>query len=127
VKLLFAIPFVFVMLLQSLHVSVGDIVKIPTLVEHFQEHQELYGDGVLSFLNKHYGADKEEHNSEDSEHGNLPFHHSQHVCVDIRMDIPPSFTLKTPQPDQSKHYFVYHEPHSTKRAYTIHQPPKKNC
>jgi len=127
VKLVFIIPFAFILLLQSLHVSLGDVVKIPELVEHYQEHKVENNDSFLSFLNKHYGSEKEGHKSEDPDHQDLPFHHAHHFCVDLKIDIPVIFQLKNVEPVQLKHFFVYTEPTTSKITYSIHQPPKNNC
>lgn len=126
-KVIFIIPFTFILLLQSLHVSLEDMVKIPELVEHYQEHKVEHGDDFLSFLNKHYGSQKEDHKSEDSEHENLPFHHTQHLCIDLKVDIPIVLQLNNIRSDQSQHYFVYNEPITSKAIHSIHQPPKNNC
>ncbi|MEX2483880.1 MAG: hypothetical protein WED10_04955 [Brumimicrobium sp.] len=126
-KILFAIPFAFLMLLQSLHISIEDLVKIPEFVEHFQEHQEKYGDDFFSFMHKHYGAEKENHKSEDSEHEDLPFHQHHHFCVDLKVDIPLLFQLNTLEAIESKHFFVYTDPITTNVSHSIHQPPKHNC
>lgn len=126
-KLVLIIPFAFILLLQSLHVSLEDIVKIPDLVEHYQEHKIEQGDDLLSFLNKHYGSDKEDHKSEDSEHEDLPFHHTNHNCIDLKVDVPLTFHLKNIRANQSKHYFVYSEPITSRATHSIHQPPKSNC
>lgn len=126
-KLVLIIPFAFILLLQSLHVSLEDVVKIPDLVEHYQEHKMEYGDDFFSFLNKHYGSEKEDHKSDDSDHEDLPFHHTQHVCIDLKVDVPIAFHLNDVHSDQSKHYFFYNEPFTHKATHSIHQPPKKNC
>lgn len=104
-----------------------DIVKIPDLLEHYQEHQVKYGDGFISFLNKHYGSEKEDHKSEDSDHEDLPFHHTHHTCIDLKVDAPIAFYLKGLHSTQSKHYFVYKDPITSRTTHSIHQPPKSNC
>mgnify|MGYP005820859451 CR=1 FL=1 len=121
------IPFAFILLLQSLHVGLEDIVKIPELIEHYQEHKIEHGDDFLSFLNKHYGSEKHDHNSEDPDHENLPFHHTQHLCIDLKVEVPIAFYLNDIHLDQSKHFFVYNEPITSKATCAIHQPPKNNC
>ena len=115
------------MLLQSLHLSLEDVVKMPELVEHYQEHKLEYGDNFISFLNKHYGSEKESHKSEDSEHEDLPFHQHHHFCVDLKVDVPLIFQLNTIESAESKHFFVYTDPNTTKISHSIHQPPKHSC
>lgn len=122
------IPFTFILLLQSLHVSLEDIVKIPELVEHYQEHKAKSGDDFFAFLNKHYGGQKEQHESENHEnHDDLPFHHSQHVCIDLKVDVPLLFVAKQPESEIPEHYFYYEEPQTSAAATNLLQPPKNNC
>jgi hypothetical protein len=115
--------------MQSLHLSLEDIVKIPELVEHFQEHQEKYGDSYIDFINKHYGAEKNHHNSEDNEdHQDLPFHHSSHFCIDLKVDLPQLKTIAQKFESATlKHYFVYQPPHTASAAHSLFHPPKHNC
>lgn len=116
------------MLMQSVHMGVEDIAKIPELMEHYQEHQEKYDDGLISFINKHYGADKEKHESQErDEHHDLPFHHSHHVCIDMKVDLPYVAVEPGPKKTVSKDYFVYRAPRTVSRTNSILQPPKHNC
>lgn len=105
-----------------------DLTKIPELIEHYQEHQEKYGDDLISFINKHYGGDKHEHESKDREnHQELPFNHSHHICIDMKVDVP-VFDLDTHLKSiETKDYFVYQTPYTVSQAYSILQPPKNNC
>jgi hypothetical protein len=126
-KFLLVLPFAFILLLQSVHVGLEDVVKIPDLFEHYQEHKENYGDDLLTFLKKHYGSEKEAHSSEEPENQDLPFHHAHHFCIDLKIDIPVVLSMNVIQPDQSKHYFVYHPPHTASATHSLFQPPKNNC
>lgn len=66
-----------VILLQSFHVMVEDILQLDELLEHAQFHKQEYGDNFLVFLSKHYGELKAEHSKnhqeEHSDHEQLPF------------------------------------------------------
>lgn len=70
---------------QSLMIHVSDILAMEELVEHYQFHQEEYGDDFFNFLSKHYGNDKKSHSDshqdEKKEHENLPFQHANHQVV----------------------------------------------
>ncbi len=113
---------------QSLHLSVTDITKLPELLEHYQEHHESDGDSLLTFINKHYGGQKEQHKNENNEdHKNLPFHHSHHVCIDLKIDHPEFVVAYQPENNVSEHYFYYEEPHTSVAASNLLQPPKNGC
>lgn len=128
VKSLFFIPLALLMLMQSIHMGADDIAKIPDLMEHYQEHQNKYGDDLFSFINKHYGADKDKHESQEKEqHHDLPFNHSHHVCIDMKVDIPTVHIELKENITDSKDYFVYRAPFTMTRTYSILQPPKHNC
>tara|TARA_R110002167_G_scaffold108803_27_gene277787 strand:- start:6218 stop:6619 length:402 start_codon:yes stop_codon:yes gene_type:complete len=70
-------------LLQSFHIGIGEIIEMDELVEHAQFHAEEYGDNFIVFLSKHYGELKAEHNKqhreEQKEHESLPFNHQMHT------------------------------------------------
>jgi hypothetical protein len=69
-------------LIQSFNFSFSDILQLNELIEHAQFHKEKYGDDFLTFLSKHYGEDKIEHEKDHQEelpeHEKLPFNH-QHI------------------------------------------------
>jgi len=58
-------------LLVSTQTPVGQLFKLPLLVEHFIQHQKKDGASLVSFLEDHYSS---EHNDADSqEDDQLPF------------------------------------------------------
>ena len=65
------------MLLQSLHFGVSDLMQLDELLEHAKYHQQEFGDSFLTFLSKHYGDQKMEHQrdhrEEQPDHEQLPF------------------------------------------------------
>ncbi|MGM0479426.1 MAG: hypothetical protein ACQERC_09395 [Bacteroidota bacterium] len=127
-KLLLLIPLLILTVAQALHLSVSDVTKIPELLEHYQEHRENDGDSFLTFINKHYGGQKEQHGTENREdHEDLPFHHSQHVCIDMKIDMPSLIVAFLPENTIPEHYFYYEEPHTSAAASQLLQPPKNNC
>ena len=64
-------------LLQGLNLHVSEILELHVLLEHIEHHQSSYGDDLFSFLEKHYGTKKAEHDQEEHQNGgnheNLPF------------------------------------------------------
>jgi hypothetical protein len=52
-----------------------DFVKLPRLIEHFQQHQIKNASvSFVDFLNLHYGSEAERHDKEEHhEHEDLPF------------------------------------------------------
>ena len=123
----FIIPIMTLLVLQSINLNLVDLVKIPVLIEHYNQHQEEYGDDFFSFLDKHYGHDKEEHNTEHSEHQDLPFHHSLQFLTGVEWQYSTVFSWKHYFVFESSHYFVYKAPHSASAAISINQPPQKTC
>ncbi|MFM1771259.1 MAG: hypothetical protein RLZZ71_401 [Bacteroidota bacterium] len=71
---------VLIIQLSSLSLFAGglltELCRIPLLVEHFEEHEKANQDiSFLSFLNEHYS----QNDSNDSDHGNLPFKSHVHT------------------------------------------------
>ena len=66
------------LLFQSLHLGIPDLAQLDELLEHAQYHHQQYGDSFLTFLTKHYGEQKPEHQQEHQEHEQLPFQHLPH-------------------------------------------------
>jgi len=66
-------------LLQGANVHFKDLVELGELIEHYQFHNEEYGDNFMVFVSKHYGELKvshnEKHQEEQKEHEKLPFQH----------------------------------------------------
>ena len=118
-------------LAQSFNVSFGDFLHLQDLVVHYQYHQETFGDDVFTFVNKHYGELKEQHNKEHQEeredHEKLPFEH-QHSCTHTviallnQNDNLPE--LKAIPTDQVSANFGYQESYSLFSASGIFQPPR---
>lgn len=116
---------------QSFKISFGDFLHIEDLLDHYEYHQVKFGDDVYSFLNKHYGELKQQHNIEHQEeredHEKLPFEH-QHTCVHTAIAYFNSIEL-IPEPksvpvDQTTASFDYRDFYSFAVASSIFQPPK---
>lgn len=72
-------------LLQGANIHFKDLAEMGQLVEHYQFHNEEYGDDFMVFVSKHYGELKashsEKHQEEQKEHEKLPFQHQQAPCA----------------------------------------------
>ena len=61
----------FLALLLSVQTPVGQLLKIPILIEHFTKHQKQDGVSLIDFLDEHYSSS---HNDSDrTEDEQLPF------------------------------------------------------
>ncbi|WP_139855681.1 hypothetical protein [Aequorivita sinensis] len=123
-KAIFAISFSFLLAFQSVGIGIQDIFLIGKLVQHAEYHSENYGDDFFTFVQKHYGIEKENH--QEPEHEELPFQHisCQHVLTDvviISLDITlPKVEINIPQ----SHKFYYQNLYSSLEKISIFQPPK---
>ena len=120
---LFAIVFSFLVLFQSLNMSLEDVSKMDVLLEHAEYHQDTYGDSFFEFLVEHYSA--VEDNSDHREHENLPFKHQTcgHTSV--------AFTFETITFDFTYDPFIeipfnffYKESVSLFEKSSVFQPPR---
>ncbi|MCK0161020.1 hypothetical protein [Allomuricauda sp. F6463D] len=72
-------------LLQGTNIHLKDLVELGQLIEHYQFHNEEYGDNFMVFVSKHYGELKashnEKHQEEQKDHEKLPFQHQQAPCA----------------------------------------------
>ena len=81
------------MLLQSFNFGVSDLIQLDDLLEHASYHQRQFGDSFLTFLSKHYGDQKEEHQQDQREeqpdHEQLPFQQiPQHISGHSQFYVP---------------------------------------
>ena len=119
------------LLIQSFNISFGDFLHLEDLVKHYEYHQETFGDDVFSFLNKHYGELKTQHNLEHQEeredHEKLPFEHHNscvHTVVAYLTDMDLLAEPKSVPSDQMTSNFVYRDFYSFSLKNSIFQPPK---
>jgi hypothetical protein len=72
----------------SLQTPVGQLLKLPLLIEHFIKHQQQDGVSLLAYLQDHYSEDH--HDADLPEDEQLPFkkHHrlSNWLCNYARSD-----------------------------------------
>ena len=119
-------------LLQSLNIQVNDLLDFDELIEHYQFHNEAYGDTFLDFVSKHYGELKAEHSQkhqeEQSEHEKLPFQHTGHAFSTLEFVLVSSFLTNTildiSASKQSN--FYYQISYSFDLTYGLLQPPKNS-
>lgn len=113
-------------MLQSLHINVGDILSIQDFIEHAQYHKENYGDNLLTFISKHYGPEKEEHNQNEShDHDKLPFSGCSIVHTPVAL-LEQHFIpdLKRFDNFEKLDNFSYQLNYSSTAIFEIFQPPK---
>tara|TARA_R100000750_G_scaffold62594_1_gene56832 strand:- start:3877 stop:4275 length:399 start_codon:yes stop_codon:yes gene_type:complete len=129
-KSLFAISFSFLVLFQSVGIGMQDILLLGRLVQHAEYHSENYGDDFFTFVEKHYGSLKTEHQQnhkeEDQEHEELPFQHisCHHASTDVVL-VPFDISIvKVEINTQPSHSFDYENLYSSLEKFSIFQPPK---
>lgn len=118
-------------LLQSVNLNFIDLVELDELLEHYQFHQEEYGDNFLVFVSKHYGELKVEHSQkhqeEQSDHEKLPFQQqtpSMQLVV-LFNTLNPFSSSTTEIANRSSANYYYHNFYSFDWAEGPFQPPKQ--
>lgn len=128
---LFSISFSFVILIQSIGLCFSDFTQIDELIEHAQFHSKEYGDNFFTFIAKHYGQSKAEHNKvheeEKEDHEQLPFqHHSHMASINAFVLNHTKNDFKTPEVLEFRtHNFFYQEPSSSFNQEGLFQPPRQ--
>jgi hypothetical protein len=119
------------MLLQSLHFGVSDLMQLDELLEHAKYHQQEFGDSFLTFLSKHYGDQKMEHQhdqrEEQPDHEQLPFQQiPQQISGLVHFYVPGRLLWDSLQENREpqSHNFFYLS--GSPEVYTdgIFQPPR---
>lgn len=126
-KLLFSISLSFIIFLQSIAVSIDDMIQMGDFIEHAQFHSEQYGDDFFTFVSKHYGELKTQHKDQHKEeHEELPFQNSSIFTTVIGILEPNATTdIKViTLLDYSKHHFYYQDLSSSKHLDGLLQPPQ---
>lgn len=129
-KTIVAISLSFLVFFQSVGFGVQDIFLLGKLAQHAEHHSENHGDDFFTFMQKHYGTLKAEHQENDAEdkhdHEELPFQHisCHHILSDIAL-VPFEFPLIRVVLDlQHTHTFNYQNLYSSLEKVSIFQPPK---
>ena len=124
---LVAIVYSFLILVQSLNISLEDVSKFSALLEHAEYHQEVYGDSLIEFISEHYGSDYLEHNAEHQQHKDLPFKSNHQTCIHISFFIGVASTdyiLTAKSLNDIPFNYFYKESVSLFEKSSVFQPPK---
>lgn len=120
------------MLSQSINFHFSDFAKIGDLIEHAEIHQEEYGDNWVTFLSKHYGALKTQHEEQKpinhNHHNDLPFHCDQHQNTQLQLIAPEKTKISFERPNfghQNEFNTIYICIYNSPVLSKIGQPPKK--
>lgn len=118
----------FLILVQSFNINFEDISKLQALMEHAQYHQEVYGDTFFEFLSEHYGDKMAEHQDKHSEHQNLPFKDSHHMCSHLNttfLNQTLIFEICSTDFVEIPFNFIYKDSSSNFEKPSVFQPPKQ--
>jgi hypothetical protein len=126
---LFSIFISFLILIQSININIDEFLGLDELVEHAFYHAETYGDDIFTFISKHYGELKENHDKSNDEehqdHEQLPFNHqwTPNFSSVFILEVAP---LTGPRIDESnsRANFLYQETNSFYEKSNVFQPPK---
>ena len=127
---LFSIALSLFLFIQSLHMDMVNVAQLNEFFSHAQFHKQKYGDNLIDFVSKHYGAQKEEHHREHQEehknHEQLPLTHQSclHSATAFVINEAPALLLKTPPAVDTISGFYYQEFHEQLSHTDIFQPPK---
>ena len=120
------------MLLQSLHLGMADLAQLDELLEHARYHQEQYGDSFLTFLSKHYGEQKEQHQQdhreEQPEHEELPFQQvPNQVSGHLHWYLAQRFHWDGILENEESQSHLYYYLHGSPNLFTdgVFQPPRQ--
>ena len=129
-KVFISISLSFLVFFQSVGMDMSDIFMLTDLVEHAQFHSEEHGDNFFTFLDKHYGTLKAEHEKtsqeESHKHEKLPFQHKncQHLVTEVTV-INNTFSFEKSETYYPiKHQFYYKNLYTFLERSSIFQPPK---
>ena len=129
-KSLFSISFSILILFQSFGVHTDDILQIDDLIQHANYHNEQYGDNVITFISKHYGKLKadhdKDHKEEKEEHEQLPFQHQScsAAFTGIILNTTKEELKNFDFIEFKKHNFYYQSPSSSLHLEGLFQPPR---
>jgi hypothetical protein len=115
----------FTILIQSFSFDIGDLNKIPVLVDHFMCHIES-GDSIDGFFSMHYGAKTVNHQNDHKEHEKLPFKH-QHLDSHFQIDYilcEYNNPIELKETILNNNNFTYKEPSSKLFSDNLFQPPQ---
>jgi hypothetical protein len=117
-------------LLQGLNLHLKDLFELSDLIEHLEMHQSSYGDDLYSFLDKHYGVKRSEHDlqghRDGGDHDRLPFKDKASCSTISHLVILPGIDSRKVVCDAMPEvpYFHYQENYSFLNQTDIFQPPR---
>jgi hypothetical protein len=104
-----------------------DLVKLPKLIEHYQQHRAKTADvSFIDFLDLHYGSGAAQHDQEEhEEHQNLPFKSPDcsftHTVIVLSLFKAPEIASLESVALYSN---FYHSPFSSEFSQSVWQPPR---
>ena len=111
--------------IQSLGFNVSSLTQLDKLWSHYQEHKTEYGDGIITFLDLHYGGQQQDHQDEHPEHQDLPVQQNPNVQHTFFINNNTSLDVSFVYLSKSiKHNFGYSEIFKSLLETDILQPPK---
>lgn len=124
-----AILLSFFILGQGLFTYAAEWEKMNVLMEHARFHKEKYGDGFASFMSKHYGTQKANHENEHKEehdHEQLPFQHCGQILIQsafiftkgVSKILPPAVA------EGEQNNYFYQQLYTSQFISEILQPPR---
>lgn len=128
---LFSISLSFLMLFQSIGITLNDISQIDEIIEHIEFHNEEYGDNFFVFISKHYGELKSDHekknHNEKEDHEKLPFQSQSNLVSSTLFTLVSIKTefLALSFSEFKKHDFFYNKSFSTIHLDGLFQPPQQ--
>ncbi|PIB35452.1 hypothetical protein BFP72_08625 [Reichenbachiella sp. 5M10] len=102
-----------------------ELEKLPTLMQHYEEHKAYDGDSFIEFLVEDYLSDEEEGHHDDSQDSELPFH-GQHQCphAPLFCTVEQYFALTQVDALEISQYSMYSFSMVSAYAEAPFQPPK---
>ncbi len=113
-----------------MNIHIETIFQFDELIEHARFHKEMYDDDFFTFLSKHYGELKIEHEKnhqdEKKDHKKLPFQNiiTTFTFVEKLISIPLYSSRLIFSLEQKKQVFYYRNSTASGYKSGVFQPPK---
>lgn len=116
------IAIIFLGLMVALQTPVGQLLKVPLLVEHFIKHSKKESHSLLAFLEEHYSPGHNDADKEEDEQ--LPF--KNFVIYSIGISIVYSFIQSglAPQVTRTGNFFFQKNYNPRRHLAGIFHPPR---
>lgn len=122
----------FLFLIQGFGLTIDiccELPKIPNLLEHYEEHNEAFGDSFIDFLEEDYftfDGSQEHHENEKSDHDDLPFQGNHHCCAHspIVQFLETEYLISTEIFEVKPQYSLYHSALFSEFIDSPFQPPQ---